>query len=276
MHLATVRTANGTAAVRLEGDAAVVLPAADVGALLQDPDWPERAASSGEVLPSEGLDYAPLVVRPEKIVCVGLNYRNHIVEMGHELPSHPTLFAKYPPALIGAHDDIVLPSASQRMDWEAELAVIVGKPARHVSAARAGEVIAGYSVLNDVTARDWQNRTAQWLQGKSFEATTPLGPALVTLDELGGTGLRVRTEVNGVTMQDETTAELLFTPHALVSYVSTFITLRPGDVIATGTPAGVGHARKPPVYLAPGDVVTTSIEGVGACRNTCRAETDAG
>jgi acylpyruvate hydrolase len=273
LKLATVRTPSGTAAVRLDADGAVHLGAGDVGALLADPDWAERAGSAaGERMGLADLDYAPLVPQPDKIVCVGLNYRDHILEMGRELPTHPTLFAKYASALIGARDDITLPWASEKVDWEAELAVVVGAPARHATGASAGKAIAGYTVLNDVTARDWQNRTPQWLQGKSFEGATPLGPALVTADEAGEPRFRIRSQVNGETMQDDDTAQLLFGPAQLVEYVSTFVTLRPGDVIATGTPGGVGHARTPPRYLSDGDVLTTTIEGIGECRNRCRKE----
>jgi acylpyruvate hydrolase len=274
VRLATVRTQSGTAAVRLEDDGAVHLGAADVGALLADPDWRAWAASAaGERFAFADLDFAPLVPRPEKIVCVGLNYRDHILEMGRELPEYPTLFSKYAPALIGAHDDIVLPDASDQMDWEAELAVVVGSPVRHADESAAWAAIAGYSVFNDVTARDWQNRTLQWLQGKSWEATTPLGPCLVTPDEVDADGgLDIASAVNGEGMQADNTRELLFGPVDLVRYVSTFVTLRPGDVIATGTPAGVGHARNPPRFLQEGDVLTTTIGGVGECRNRCRRE----
>jgi acylpyruvate hydrolase len=212
------------------------------------------------------------VPRPEKIICVGLNYRRHILEMGRPLPEHPTLFAKYPPALVGAGDDVSLPAASGAVDWEAELAVVVGTAVRNASTAAARDAIAGCTVLNDVTARDWQYRTTQWLAGKTFEATTPLGPELVTADEVPDGGLEISCTVNGEAVQHDSTAELVFDPVTLVAYVSRIVTLRPGDVIATGTPGGVGHARKPPRYLADGDVLVTRVEGIGECRNTCRAE----
>ena len=190
------------------------------------------------------------MLRPEKIVCVGLNYRNHILEMGRVLPDHPTLFAKYSSALIGAHDEIVLPRVFDRTDWEAELAVIIGAPARHTSVEDAPAAIAGYSVTNDVSVRDFQNRTLQWLQGKTFESSTPLGPELVTLDELDdAAGLELTCTVDGEQVQKALTSDLVFSPAALISYMSDIFTLRPGDVIATGTPAGVGHARTPPKYL---------------------------
>ena len=272
MKLATIRKGASTTAVRIDDDRAVeVSGAADLGELLGDPDWRRRAGSaSGASHHLAELDYAPLVPRPDKIVCVGLNYRNHILEMGREPPEYPTLFAKYRSALIGALDDIEMPGIVSQLDWEAELAVIIGAPARHVSEADATEAIAGYSVLNDVTARDWQSRTLQWLQGKTFEGSTPLGPWMVTSDQADGSAGEITCEVNGETMQKSDIADLVFGPAALVSYISAIVTLLPGDVIASGTPGGVGSGMKPPRFLNDGDVVTTRIQGVGECRNVCR------
>ncbi|MFC0527720.1 fumarylacetoacetate hydrolase family protein [Phytohabitans kaempferiae] len=275
MRLATIRTTEGTAAVRVEpGGEAVEIGPPDVGALLALPDWATRAAAAEGRRHAPGtLDHAPLVPRPEKIICVGLNYRRHILEMGRELPEHPTLFVKFPSALVGARDEVTLPRASAQVDWEAELAVVIGTAVRHASPDAAHAAIAGYTVLNDVTARDWQYRTTQWLAGKTFEATTPLGPELVTADEVpAGAGLEITCSVNDEVVQRDSTAELVFDPVTLVAYLSRIVTLRPGDVIATGTPGGVGHARKPPRYLADGDVLVTRVEGVGECRNVCRAE----
>jgi acylpyruvate hydrolase len=276
MRLATIRTPSGTAAVRVDDDddQAVEVGASDVGELLRDPAWRARAGGAdGTTHRLAGMDYAPLIPRPDKIICVGLNYRTHILEMGRSLPDYPTLFAKYSSALIGANDPIVLPDVSPNVDWEAELAVIIGAPVRHASAEDARSAIAGYSVLNDVTARDWQNRTLQWLQGKTFESTTPLGPMLVTADEPGAAdGHVIECEVSGEVMQHATTGDLVFDPVALVRYISTIFTLMPGDVISTGTPDGVGHARKPPRYLSDGDVVVTRIAGIGECRNPCQGQ----
>jgi acylpyruvate hydrolase len=167
----------------------------------------------------------------------------------------------------------VLPSVSEKVDWEVELGVIIGRPVYRATAAEAAAAIAGYTVVNDVSMRDWQSRTLQWLQGKMFERTTPVGPYLVTAGEAGDAAdLEVRCEVDGVVMQQSRTSDLLFGPADIVAYASQAITLKPGDLIATGTPGGVGNARKPPVYLRPGNVLRTFIEGLGECVNLCVAE----
>ena len=271
MRLATIRVVGGTRAVRIDGGQAVETGHSDVGALLAAPDWRDQAAAaSGEQHPASSLDLAPVVPRPGKVVCVGLNYRNHILEMGRELPEYPTLFAKFADALIGPRDPIQLAPESSAVDWEAELAVVVGGTVRRAGAAEAEAAIAGFTVLNDVTMRDWQYRTTQWLQGKTFEATTPIGPVLVTPDELPGgvrPALSLTAAVDGETVQEADTSDLVFDPVALVRYVSVIMTLRPGDVIATGTPGGVGHARKPPRYLAAGMTLTTEIGGIGRLEN---------
>jgi acylpyruvate hydrolase len=271
--LATIRTADGTAAVRIDDTDAVETGHADVGALLVEHNWPTIAAdASGARHEPSLLDFAPVIPRPGKIVCVGLNYRTHILEMGRELPSYPTLFAKFADTLIGANDDIAIPSASSALDWEAELAVVVGRSVRHADRATAVAAIAGYSVLNDITARDWQYRTVEWLQGKNFESTTPLGPYLVTAAAFDIESATIEARVGEEVVQSAALSDLLFDPADLVAYLSTIITLHPGDVIATGTPGGVGHAREPRRYLTPGAVVTTSITGLGKCRNVCQPE----
>jgi acylpyruvate hydrolase len=279
MKLATLRVGGSTRAVRLDGDRLVDLGAADLGELLSSGDWAAKAAAvdagAATTYPVEGAGFAPVVPRPSKVVCVGLNYKNHIQEMGRDLPRYPTLFAKFADCLVGAADDIARPEETAEFDWEAELAVVIGKPVRRARDAEAEAAIAGFTVLNDVTCRDWQFRTREWLQGKIWDSSTPIGPYLVTPDELPG-GVRPELEitlsVDGEVMQHDDTGDLLFDPVALVEYVSTIVRLNPGDVIATGTPGGVGHARKPPRYLTEGTVVVTSIEGVGELRNTCRAE----
>jgi acylpyruvate hydrolase len=270
MRLATIRTGEGTRAVRVDAEAAVELGHRDVGELLARPDWREHAAAAdGARHPLGGLDYAPVVPAPGKILCVGLNYRSHILEMGRELPAHPTVFAKFADALVGAYDDVVLPSGSTAVDWEAELGVVVGATVRHATREQAEAAIAGYTVVNDVTARDWQYRTPQWLQGKTWESSTPVGPWLVT-DAAGP--YELSCTVDGELMQKASTGDLVFDPADLVAYLSEIITLRPGDLIATGTPGGVGHAREPRRYLGAGSVLVTRVDGIGECRNVCRAE----
>jgi acylpyruvate hydrolase len=293
MRLATIRTRTGTTAARLDGDVLIPLAAADVGGLLaKESAWAEEGGAdeaawerarvferteSGEGLgvsvPAAEADFAPVIPRPGKVICVGLNYRAHILETGRELPEYPTLFAKFADTLLGARDDLMLPSVSERVDWEAELGVIVGRPVHRATPEQAAAAIAGYTVINDVSMRDWQQRTLQWLQGKMFERTTPAGPFLVTPDEVGNAAdLEIGCEVDGAVMQQSRTSDLLFGPAEIVAYASRAITLRPGDLIATGTPGGVGNARKPPVYLRPGNVMRTWIEGLGECVNHCVAE----
>lgn len=279
MKLATLRipgsAPGATRAVRVDDDGYVDLGCADVGALLAQDGWRARAATAaGTTHSGDDVDFAPLVTRPGKILCVGLNYRNHILEMGRELPEAPTLFAKYAESLIGARDDIVLAPESDQVDWEAELTVVIGAQVRRATVEQAENAIAGFTVLNDVTMRDWQYRTKQWLQGKTFEATTPLGPVLVTPDELPGgvaPALTMTASVDGEVMQKADTSDLVFGPVELVQYVSTIITLQPGDVIATGTPGGVGHARTPARYLTDGSRLVTEISGIGRLDNLARA-----
>jgi acylpyruvate hydrolase len=270
MRFVTLNGPDGTRAARVDGDTAVELDAPDVGALLANPGRPVEGARHDLA----GAALAPVVPRPGKIFCVGLNYRTHILEMGRELPEFPTLFAKFPEALVGPTDPIALDPASDAVDWEAELAVVIGRRVRRADPAEAAAAIAGFSVLNDVTMRDWQYRSVQWLQGKTFEDSTPFGPQLVTPDELTGgvaPALELRCSVDGELVQSANTSDLVFGPVALVEYISRIVTLNPGDVIATGTPGGVGHARKPPRYLTDGSVLVTEIEGIGRLENVARS-----
>ena len=234
---------------------------------------PGRPREGARPVPAAAADFAPLVPRPGKVLCVGLNYRAHIIETGRELPEYPTLFAKFADTLLGARDDLVLPSVSDRVDWEVELGVVIGSPIHRAAEDEAAAAIAGYTVINDVSMRDWQYRTVQWLQGKMFERSTPVGPYLVTPGEVGSAAdLEVRCEVDGVVMQQSRTSDLLFSPARIAAYASQAVTLRPGDLIATGTPGGVGEHRKPRVCLRPGNVLRTWIEGLGECVNHCVPE----
>ncbi|MEU9602061.1 fumarylacetoacetate hydrolase family protein [Streptomyces sp. NPDC048109] len=277
MRLATLRTSDGTRAARRDGDSYVLLPHANVGDLLNSGDgWTRAGAADG----SERVDateavFAPVVPHPNKIICLGLNYATHIEEMGRDTPRHPTLFAKYDGSLIGAGDPVTLPAVSDTVDWEAELAFVIGRAARHVPKAEALDYVAGYTVANDVTVREYQRRTREFLAGKTFEATTPLGPELVTADEFGGKepDLEIRCEVDGEVMQISRTSDLLFGIADIVAYVSDIITLQPGDVILSGTPGGVGDGRDPKVYLKEGQILRTVIEGLGETRNVCVRET---
>ncbi len=273
MRYATVRIDGATGAARVEGDDLVVLDAVDVGALLAGRAAGREAPETGVVVPFGAADLAPVVTRPGKIVCLGLNYRAHIEEMGRELPDHPTLFAKFASALIGARDPIALPRESDQVDWEGELAFVVGRRVRRAATDEAAAAIAGFTVLNDVSMRDWQYRTLQWLQGKTFEAATPVGPVLVTPDEVGHEpDLELTVEVDDRPTQKARTSDLVFPPVSIVEYLSTIFTLEPGDLVATGTPGGVGFAATPPEFLGPGSVVRVSIEQLGVLENRCEHE----
>jgi acylpyruvate hydrolase len=277
MRFATIRTGAGTTAARLDADTLIPLDASDVGALLATGDpalVPARAGAAA--VPVADADFAPVVTNPSKVICVGLNYRTHIAETGRELPEYPTLFAKFADTLMGPHDDLVLPAVSEKVDWEVELAVIVGTPVYRADKDEALAAIAGYAASNDVSMRDWQRRTLQWQAGKMFSHSTPVGPYLVTPDEVRhAADLEIRCEVDGAVMQRARTSDLLFTPADIVAYTSQAITLRPGDLLLTGTTGGVGDARKPPVYLRPGQVLRSYVEGLGECVNHCVAEKSA-
>lgn len=274
MRFTTVRHGERTHAARVSDTELELLEHADVRAMLAaEGGW--RAAAEAPALARVGAEEArrtALVPVPEKVFCVGLNYRAHIEEMGHEPPEYPTLFAKFATALIGDGEPIELPAASTKVDWEAELVIVIGAEVRDGDAEAAAAAIAGFTVGNDVSMRDWQNRTSQFLQGKTFERATPVGPDLVTVDETGlAPDLAIGCAVDGEVRQDSRTGDLVFKPVELVSYISEITTLRPGDLIFTGTPAGVGHGRVPPVYLAEGQTVTTTIEGLGTLVNRCIA-----
>jgi acylpyruvate hydrolase len=274
MRFATIRTAAGTTAARLDGDVLIPLDAADLGGLLAAGDPGSVPATVGAApIPVADADFAQVVTSPSKIICAGLNYRTHIKETGRELPEYPTLFAKFAETLMGPNDDLAIPVVSERVDWEAELAVVIGKPVYRATTAEASAAIAGYTVSNDVSMRDFQRRTLQWDAGKIFEHTTPVGPYLVTPDEVNDAAdLELGCSVDGETKQLARTSDLVFKPADIVAYASQAITLRPGDLLLTGTTGGVGDARKPPEYLRPGQVLRTWIEGLGELVNHTVAE----
>ena len=271
MKLATIRVDAGTRAVKLDGDVLVDLDATDLGVFLAQPDWAERAtAAVGKTYAVQEADFAPVVPNPSKVVCVGHNYKSHIEEMGRDLPDHPVLFAKFADTLTGPYDDVAKPAETEQFDWECELAVVIGKTAYRATGADAEAAIAGFTVLNDLSVRDWQFRTREWLQGKIWQASTPVGPYVVTPDELPG-GVRptldTRLTVDDVQKQTANTGDLLFDPVHLVEYISTIVRLNPGDIIATGTNGGVGHARSPQEFLRGGETVLVEIEGLGNLEN---------
>lgn len=257
----------------LDGDRVVPLDGlAEIGA--QTPgDVLDRATRRPELAVAlDEVELRPVVPNPGKIFCVGLNYKAHIEETKRELPTYPVLFPKYASSLIAADAPIQLPPEGEYYDYEAELAVVIGRAGRRIPEERALEHVLGYTVANDVTVRDYQYKTHQWLQGKAWDDSTPLGPALVRPDEVDLSKARITTVLNGEVMQDSDLSYLIFSIERLIATVSEFTTLQPGDVILTGTPGGVGYRRDPKVVLKPGDEVVVEVEGVGAVRNVCVAE----
>jgi acylpyruvate hydrolase len=261
-------------AVAIDDDTAIPLDgipelgAGTPGELLRDPPLNR----SGAFALSEAT-VRPLVPRPGKVICVGLNYKAHIEETHRDDSDYPVLFTKFATSLTGAFDPIPCPPESEAVDYEGELAVVIGAETRRVAPERALEVVAGYTVANDVTMRDYQYRTHQWVQGKAWDASTPLGPALVTADEVPDpSALTLRTLVNDEVVQETTTDLMIFPIPTLISVISEFATLQPGDVILTGTPAGVGFRREPQLLMGDGDVVVVEIEGIGRTENRFVAE----
>jgi len=257
----------------VDGD--VVWPLRDIGELgagtpaelLADPPL------SDERVPLADVELRPVVPRPGKVVCMGLNYAEHVDEGVYDLPEYPVLFAKFAETLLAAGEPIVLPPESSAVDYEAELAFVIGRHARRVSGAAALEAVGGYTIANDVSMRDYQYRTHQWLPGKNWAASTPLGPFLVTPDEVGDPhALGISLELNGERMQSGNTRQFIFDIPAIVAAISEFVPLAPGDVVLTGTPSGVGYRRDPKVLLRDGDRVAVEIERVGRLENPVVAE----
>lgn len=223
-----------------------------------------------ETIPANRVRMHAPVPNPGKFICIGLNYRDHAIESGMEIPEIPTVFTKYNNAVCGPDDPIILPSVSNQVDYEAELGFVIGKQAKNVKAADWEDYVYGYTCVHDVSARDYQLATSQWTIGKTFDSFGPMGPTLVTRDEIEDPhSLRIWFDLNGEILQDSNTNQLVFDVPALLEYLSTVMTLQPGDIVSTGTPPGVGMARRPPVFLKPGDVCTVGIEGIGELVNRC-------
>ncbi len=240
----------------------------DIGSRFFQEGWLEKIHSVSDEGREMDTRIGPPVACPSKIVCLGINYDDHSEETGFQAPKEPLLFSKAPSALNGPFDPIVLPAGSGQVDWEVELAVVIGRQAKRIRRSEALQVVAGYTVMNDVSGREAQFSGSQWYRGKSFDTFAPMGPVLVTPDEIGSVGsLRLRSWVNGTLMQDGSTKDMIFDVAAIIESVSEDITLMPGDVIATGTPSGVGAFREPPLALHAGDTVECRIDGIGSIVN---------
>ena len=280
MRFAAFRTESGNGLAACTPDGAVR------GLLASDPQYPgdlrslladgdralrdayERLLGAGAI-DARSMRWLPPIPVPGKIVCVGLNYAEHAAESGFKPPAYPAFFVRFPTSLVGHESPMVRPTASDQLDYEAELVAIVGRRARHVGRDRALDYVAGYSMFNDGSVREYQYKTPQWTVGKNFDSTGAFGPVFVTADELppGGKGLTIEMRVNGTVLQSASTAEMIFDVATLVATLSEVMTLEPGDVLVTGTPSGVGKARTPPLFLKPGDVCEVSIERIGTLRN---------
>lgn len=254
-----------------------------VGYMADDADYPgdldvliggDLAVSLAPLADAPEIDlteirYAPPFSRPDKILCIGLNYADHTREVEMAQPNYPTVFARFASSLMGHQEPALLPACSEQFDFEGELALVIGKRGRHISASDAQAHIAGWSVFNDISVRDYQFKSPQWTVGKNFDATGAFGPQFVTADALpaGAAGLRIATRLNGELVQDANTDDMIFKPHRLIEILSQAMTLEPGDVIVTGTPSGVGMGRTPPLWMKPGDIVEVEVEHIGTLRN---------
>ncbi|MBB6730800.1 fumarylacetoacetate hydrolase family protein [Cohnella zeiphila] len=259
----------------LEGGAVAALETAETVRGVIGSGLPPSAIRRGRSYSLDEVKLLPPLTDPEKIVCIGLNYRDHVIESNMPMPKVPVLFPKYNNCLAGHGDAIVIPREVSQCDYEAELAVVVGKTAKRVPRESAMDYVFGYTVVNDVSARDIQLNEPQWTRGKAIDGFAPAGPWIVTADELPEPGkLAISLKLNGEIMQQSSTSELIFDVPYLISFLSNTMTLRPGDIISTGTPPGVGMGRTPQVWLRPGDVVEAEIEGIGTLTNTFVAERD--
>ncbi|HEY7329612.1 MAG TPA: fumarylacetoacetate hydrolase family protein [Gemmataceae bacterium] len=282
MRLATIQTSSGPRAAVLEGNNYIDLHATrpdlpiSVSELLAAGAGMLKSAAEAAARPdavrhpASSVKLLAPILDPPKVICIGLNYRDHAEESGAPIPREPVLFSKFATAIIGPGEAIRLPAVSREVDYEAELVLVVGKKGRHLNAASALDHLAGCTIGHDVSARDWQLKKdgRQWMAGKTFDTFAPIGPVLMTMDELGDPhNLAIRLRLNGQTMQESNTRLLIFRAADLLAYISQVVTLEPGDLIFTGTPSGVGFTRKPPVFLKNGDVVEVEIEKLGVLRN---------
>lgn len=248
-----------------------------LGDLIGDPQALSAAANvlkDAPVINPAEIRFSPPLARPGKIICVGLNYHEHATESGFERPQFPTVFARFASSLIGHGEPLVCPSSSRQFDFEGEMVAVIGKPGRHIAKANALDHVAGYSIFNDGSVRDVQLRTPQWTLGKNFDGTGAFGPWFVTADELpaGAAGLRLETSLNGTIVQSASTDEMIFNVAELVEVISGAMTLEVGDIIVSGTPSGIGHARTPPLYMAEGDRCEVRVEGIGVLSNPIVSE----
>ena len=236
------------------------------------------AGNAGDPVPVSSLVPALPFKRFGKILCLGLNYVDHVKEGGYEIPTYPAMFVRVPSSMIPAGAPMVKPDCSDRLDYEVELMIVIGRGGRHISEEDALDHVFGYTVFNDGSVRDYQRKTHQWTPGKNFDATGAMGPVYVTVDELpdGASGLNIQSRLNGKVMQNASTSDMMWSVARTIATVSEFTTLEPGDLIAMGTPPGVGHARNPPVFMFPGDVVEVEIENICVCRNPIVSEAEAG
>jgi acylpyruvate hydrolase len=268
MRFASVSHEDSHLLVRVEGDRAVPIAGATELGPETSAEWLAGAEASGDPIPVSALRFRPVVPNPAKVICIGLNYVAHIQETQREESDYPVLFPKFASSLAGAFDDLPLPPECDSVDYEGELTVVIGAPARRVPRARALDYVAGFTVANDVSMRAYQHKTHQWMQGKAWDAVTPVGPELVTTDEAGdGRGLLLRTTLNGEVVQESSTDLMIFDIPTLIATITEFTALHPGDLILTGTPSGVGARRDPPLFLKDGDNLITEVEGIGRLEN---------
>jgi 2-keto-4-pentenoate hydratase/2-oxohepta-3-ene-1,7-dioic acid hydratase in catechol pathway len=282
MRIATIQTSSGSRAAVQAGDQLIDLHATDatlpvsvreflaLGSAGREAASRAVASKNAVKVPLGGARLLAPVPDPRKVVCVGLNYKDHAEESGMAIPKEPVLFSKFPTAVVGPGEPIVLPKVSSKVDYEAELVIVIGKKGRHLDKAQALECIAGYTVGHDVSARDWQLEKdgKQWMAGKTFDTFAPCGPVMVTRDELADPHrLAIALRLNGETLQSSNTNQMIFRAEEIVSYISRIFTVEPGDLIFTGTPPGIGHARKPAIYMKPGDVAEVEIQGIGVLSN---------